>query len=109
MVYTYINVDLHDDGVGAIVSRAIASVATASMAIVSRCLHDDGVGAVLCVAPEGGRHAVVAVVVDAFDLTAARDPEDTLGHVLLVRVRVRVRVRARVRLRAGVRVSASRT
>ena len=76
-------------------------------------LHDDGVGAVLGIAPEGGRHAVVAVVVDAFDLTTARDPEDTLGYVLLVRVRARGRVRARVRLRAGVRarvrVSASRT
>ena len=46
-------------------------------------LHDDVVSPVLGVASEGGRHSVVAIVVDDLDGAAAGHLEDPLGHVLL--------------------------
>ena len=46
-------------------------------------LHDDVVSAILGVASEGGRHPVVAIVVDDLDGAAAGHLEDPLGHVLL--------------------------
>ena len=46
-------------------------------------LHDDVVSPVLGVASEGGRHSVVAIVVDDLNGAAAGHLEDPLGHVLL--------------------------